>query len=292
MLDNWSEKAASDDSDLWKAMTDQDLDNPVQTNKEDTTRPGTKTGPACDKSQSKDKIRKKREVTVSKRRTNAKATNSRKTRIQNECEYGQDVSRDNRNMTFEIIPSGTGYYGSLETIANRLNMKIVDVANDGNCLFASVCYQLEGITNLRMTATELRRKLGIYMEQYPEHYRDFVCARIAVPDDHDDCENVPRDTEQPTDRDIVIDRIQDAPTRSEIRWVEYLDRLGYGTQWGEHISLQAIADYYLLKIIVHRPGLDMPVTVQSRNDTLHEFHLGLIRQQHYVIFVLIGPRIG
>ena len=28
----------------------------------------------------------------------------------------------------------------------------------------------------------------------------------------------------------------------------------------------------------------MPVTVQSRNDTLHEFHLGLIRQQHYVIF--------
>ena len=33
MLDNWSEKAASDDSDLWKAMTDQDLDNPVQTDR-------------------------------------------------------------------------------------------------------------------------------------------------------------------------------------------------------------------------------------------------------------------
>jgi len=184
-----------------------------------------------------------------------------KTNEQRESAFS-DRGRKPGGITFEVIASGDSYYGSLEKLANENAFKIVDVANNGDRLFASVCYQLERLGVDKQTATQLRRNLATFMEVHAEHYIDFVCARLQADN------RVNADTEQPTREDRAIAKIGDVDTRKQIQWIRYRDALEYERQWGEHIAAQAIADFFGLRIYIHSTDSGL-IEVHSRYDVLH-----------------------
>jgi hypothetical protein len=61
--------------------------------------------------------------------------------------------------------------------------------------------------------------------------------------------------------------------------------LSNGTQWGEHISLQAMADMLSLRIHVHSTIANVVTEVASRFSILYEFQIALIAQAHYVAMI-------
>ena len=63
---------------------------------------------------------------------------------------------------------------------------------------------------------------------------------------NDDCN---ADTKQPTDEDEYIYSIADPQLQTELRWQNYVRCLRRGA-WGEHITMQAIADMFSVKISV------------------------------------------
>ncbi|XP_071953105.1 uncharacterized protein [Antedon mediterranea] len=168
--------------------------------------------------------------------------------------------------------------GKLNTMAKENNMNIVDVPGDGDCMFYCVCYQLERLEITKLNVKELRSCLSKYMVDNADCYRDFVCASV----ESNGLSNA--DTEQPAGDDRAISLISDIETRKEIQWIKYLDRLESGTQWGEHISLQAIADMFSLCVFVHTTTNMLKHSVRSRSEVKHSFHVGLIGQSHYVVF--------
>ena len=158
-------------------------------------------------------------------------------------------------------------------------MTVVDVPADGNCLYSALCYQLERVCLQNTNNMALRKHTAIYMSNFPDMYKDFISDRVAT----DDLQNA--DTEQPTIEDEIIAQAIDSDTRQELRWQRYLNGVEDGSQWGDHIVLQAIADLYSLTVYVHKPNTEHVEEVTSRYGIAHKFHLGLFAQSHYVALV-------
>ena len=57
------------------------------------------------------------------------------------------------------------------------------------------------------------------------------------------------DTEKPTAEDEYIDSVADPHLQTELRWQKYVTCLRQGA-WGDHITIQAIADMLSVKINV------------------------------------------
>ncbi|MES9882648.1 MAG: DUF6570 domain-containing protein [Sedimenticola sp.] len=174
--------------------------------------------------------------------------------------------------TSEIEPSISLVVPTSET---EPNLRVVDVPRDGHCLFSSVCYQLDRLGICSITYTSLRKELAAFMTSHPTNYKDFVCDHIASNDLYN------ADTEQPTKADHIIAEIEDVQTQQAIKWQMYLDNLWSGRQWGEHIAIQAISDMYSVTIHVHTTGNPVQ-SACPRFEAKHEFHLQLLQQFHYV----------
>jgi hypothetical protein len=157
-----------------------------------------------------------------------------------ETGYNNIVVRTNSN-TVETVD-----LTDLTDLERKTGLSMIDVPRDGNCLYSAICYQLEKTLQYSTNVCSLRKQTADYMSNFPEMYKDFVSNRIEAEDSGN------ADTEQPTIADQVIAEATDPETQQELRWLRYLNGVKNGSQWGDHIVLQAIVDQYSLKVHVHK----------------------------------------
>ena len=163
----------------------------------------------------------------------------------------------------------------LELLVQQNNFSIHDVLYDGNCMFSAVSYQLETSGVCTVDSNELRQKVADHLESNAALYRDFLSQPISSDDSYN------ADTEQPTAEDEYINSVADPQVQTELRWHKYLRYLRQGA-WGDHITLQAIADMLHVKVNVLSSHYPM-FSVSPGNCSVEcEISVGLIMQYHYV----------
>ena len=96
-------------------------------------------------------------------------------------------------------------------------------------MFTAVQLQLSNIGGAIGQGT-LRQQFVAYLEDHPythdgTHLRDFIAAPFVGSDPRN------ADTEMPNE-DEVINSIEDNATQLQLRWHDYLDKLG-STAWGD-----------------------------------------------------------
>ena len=128
----------------------------------------------------------------------------------------------------------------LKVLAQQNNFAIHDVPYDGNCMFSAVSYQLQttGVCNIDSSA--LREKVADHFEANAPLY----CGFLSQPVSSDDSYNA--DTDQPTAEDEYINSVPDPQLQTELKWRKYLRCLRQGA-WGDHITMQGIADMLCVK---------------------------------------------
>ena len=113
------------------------------------------------------------------------------------------------------------------------------------------------------------------MEENPALYCDAVSQPIAS------CDAYNADTEPPTVEDEYISSVSDPQLQLQLRWEKYLMCLRNGA-WGDHITIQGIADMLSVNITVlcsHHPIVTVTPRCCNAN---FELYVGLILQYHYV----------
>ena len=122
---------------------------------------------------------------------------------------------------------------------------------------------------------ELRNKVADHLEANAASYCDFVCQPVATDNKYN------ADTEPPTAEDVYIDSVSDPKLQTQLRWEKYLRCLRLGA-WGDHITIQAIAD--MLSVNINVLSSDhVAVSVTPGNCTAtREIFVGLVMQFHYV----------
>jgi hypothetical protein len=122
MLDDWSERAATDDKELWKALTNQehekesDEEPPKAADESEDTNSSNKKTVTTNKQRGKRLCKRKTaNVRQSRADVNVKGLKTRKRKTNTRKSYVGESS----DCTLEVIPSGTGYYGSLKLLPIR-----------------------------------------------------------------------------------------------------------------------------------------------------------------------------
>ena len=132
----------------------------------------------------------------------------------------------------------------LKTLARQNSFTIHDVLYDGDCMFSAVSYQLQNAGVCNADSSEFRQKVADHLEANAALYHDFLCQLIPSEDG-----DYNADTAQPTAEDGYIDSVADPHLQTELRWQKYVRCLRQGA-WGDHITMQAIADMLSVKISV------------------------------------------
>ena len=88
-------------------------------------------------------------------------------------------------------------------------------------------------------------------------------------------------TEPPAAEDEYINSVADPELRTKLRWEKYLTCLRQGA-WGDHITLQGIADMLSLKMNVLSSHHPMFSVAPGNCSAVCEIFVGLIMQYHYV----------
>ena len=155
---------------------------------------------------------------------------------------------------------------------------------DGNYMFSAISYQLQNTSVCNADSSELRQKVADNLEANAASYYDFLCQ--PVPSDEDNDYNA--DTEQPTAEEEYIDSV----AITELRWQECVRCLRQGG-WGDHITLQAIADMLSVKISVLSSNHPMFSVTPGICSAECEIFVGLILQYHYValdkVYLFVVP---
>ena len=159
--------------------------------------------------------------------------------------------------------------------AHQNSLTIHDVPYDGDCMFSAISYQLQKNGVCNADSNKLRQKVADHLEANAALYCDFLCQPVSSKDGYD------ADTEQPTAEDEYINSVSDPQLQTELRWQKYVRCLRQGA-WGDHKTMQAIADMLSVKINVlssNHPMLSVTPAICSAEC---EIFVGLILQYHYV----------
>ena len=166
----------------------------------------------------------------------------------------------------------------MEQIASQSGLNVIDVASNGDCQFAAV-QKLLSVTNIaEIEIQDIRHQVSNYLQQNA-HLKHFIPGTEA----HNDNLEGGYDIAIPQEIDREIDEIEDPEERQNIRWEIYTQRIGEN-QWGDHLTLQAIADLFSVKIEVictANPTQPVHINPMHGSETL-TLKLGLIGQTHYV----------
>ena len=130
-----------------------------------------------------------------------------------------------------------------------------------------------GVCNV--DSNELRQMVTNYLDTNAAMYYDYLSQSVVSHDAYS------ADTEPPTVEDEYINNVADPQLQVQLRWEKYLRCLREGA-WGNHITIQGIADMVSVKINVlcsHHPMLSVTPRNCSAN---YEVFVGLIMQYHYV----------
>lgn len=134
------------------------------------------------------------------------------------------------------LPSDNGAFtmafNILERVAREKSFAIHDMPYDGNCLFSSIAYQLEPITECSIDNCTLRQMVADHLENNSNLYKGFLSQPIVSYDAYN------ADTEPPTAQDAYIETVADHELQTELRWAKYVQRLRDGA-WDDHIAIQA-----------------------------------------------------
>ena len=126
----------------------------------------------------------------------------------------------------------------LRALAHQNSFTIHNAPYDGNCMFSAISYQLQNTSVCNADSSELRQKVADHLEANAALYHDFLCQ--PIPSEDDDCN---ADTEK------YINSVADPQLQTELRWQKYVRCLRQGA-WGDHITMQEIADMLSVKISV------------------------------------------
>jgi hypothetical protein len=164
----------------------------------------------------------------------------------------------------------------LKALACQNCFTIHDVPYDGHCMFSAVSYQLQTTGVCNADSNQLRQMVADHLEANAALYHDFLCQPIPSEDD-----DYNADTAQPTAEDEYIDSVADPHLQTELRWQKYVRCLRQGA-WGDHITMQAIADMLSVKISVLSSNHPMFSVTPGSCSAECEIFVGLIMQYHYV----------
>ena len=181
-----------------------------------------------------------------------------------ECSPG--ISEDNDSFSVALH--------ELEAKAHQSGFSIHDVPYDGNCMFSALSYQLQsiGVSN----SDELRQMVANYLESNAASYCNFVSQPVVSHDAYN------ADTQSPDVEDeYIINNIADPQLQVRLRWEKYLRCLRNGA-WGDHITIQGIADMLSVKINVLSSHGHMLSLIPAKCNAEFEVFVGLIMQCHYV----------
>ena len=128
----------------------------------------------------------------------------------------------------------------LGTLACQNGFTIHPVPSDGNCMFSAISYQLQSTGVCNVDNNEM---VADYLEANAASYCDFLSQPVAC------CDAYNADTETPTTTDEYINNVADPRLQIQLKWEKYLRCLRQGG-WGDHITMQGIADMLSVKINV------------------------------------------
>ena len=166
------------------------------------------------------------------------------------------LSSESNNQSFELHTME-----HLEHLVSRQGFKIVDVEPDGNCFYHAVEKQLKLLNLPNMTHTALRQNLASYLEK--ENHTENYAAFVAKPIEYNESDKARQDTEPRCDTDDYIDNISNPDDQTEIRWIQYINKVSTGA-WADHIAVQAMADMLRVNIsIISTLNANTPMTEPS-----------------------------
>ena len=164
----------------------------------------------------------------------------------------------------------------LTALASQSSFIIHNVPYDGDCMFSAISYQLQANDVCSADSSELRKMVANHLEANAPLYHDFLCKPVPSEDG-----SYSADTAQPTPEDQYINSVPDPQLQTQLRWQKYVRCLRQGA-WGDHVTLQAIADMLSVKINVLSSNHPMFSVTPALCSAECEISVGLILQYHYV----------
>ena len=129
--------------------------------------------------------------------------------------------------------------------ASENNLVVNNAFSDsGDCLFASVAYQLKANNVCSANVYKLRQMTASYLETHGDIYSQFIAESRASSNPFN------ADTEAPDDEDAQIDQIADPHVQLLARWTRYLHRLRNGA-WGDNLCIAAMANMFSVTVNVY-----------------------------------------
>ena len=173
---------------------------------------------------------------------------------------------------WNVLAIAMSFPQQLKSSAHQNSLTIHDVPYD---VFSAISYQLQKNGVCNVDSNKLRQKVADHLEANAALYCDFLCQPVSSEDVYN------ADTEQPTAEDEYINSVSDPQLQTELRWQKYVRCLRQGA-WGDHKTMQAIADMLSVKINVlssNHPMLSVTPAICSAEC---EIFVDLILQYHYV----------
>ncbi|XP_021360775.1 uncharacterized protein LOC110455144 isoform X4 [Mizuhopecten yessoensis] len=154
------------------------------------------------------------------------------------------------NSSLHTVPRYASYMSSLQSLSDHHGFVIKDVTPDGNCMFSAIVDQLRIQGNFDLTPNSLRKTAVEYLRANPKnqdgtHLESFLSTET---------------------------------------WLEYLNRMGQESQWGDHMVLQACTEVTGQRIVVFKPNTNKTVLVPTAEESLENtsLTLGHIGESHFV----------
>ena len=155
------------------------------------------------------------------------------------------------------------------------------------CSVLYISYQLQNTSVCNADSSELRQKVADHLEANAALYHDFLCQPVLSEDG-----DYNADTEQPTAEDEYTDSVADLKLQTELSWQKCVRCLRQGG-WGDHITLQAIADMLSVKFSVLSSNHPMFSVTPGICSAECEILVGLTLQYHYValdkVYLFVVP---
>ena len=183
-------------------------------------------------------------------------------------------------------PESSNDLHSLYEAADIRGFRVLDVSNNGDCMFEAILSQLQ-LENGTKDIKTFRMILAHYMKRNHQRYKDFVSTGVG---------NFSNDTAPRTSFDDTLDEMRTIYPRlaRELLWNRYLERL-QKSAWGDDLVLQAIADKYAVIIQILQPTNNSilgevitkapKVNTTMTMDQLQNIWIGFIPQKHYVSLI-------
>ncbi|XP_021360776.1 uncharacterized protein LOC110455144 isoform X5 [Mizuhopecten yessoensis] len=162
----------------------------------------------------------------------------------------QEMTSLSGNSSLHTVPRYASYMSSLQSLSDHHGFVIKDVTPDGNCMFSAIVDQLRIQGNFDLTPNSLRKTAVEYLRANPKnqdgtHLESFLSTET---------------------------------------WLEYLNRMGQESQWGDHMVLQACTEVTGQRIVVFKPNTNKTVLVPTAEESLENtsLTLGHIGESHFV----------